>query len=70
MKMYEEIMDELKDMAAQSPIVFQTLRMQQMNNTDDLYTLATMALCLAKALKESQEKHLDAEMRAWPRVII
>ena len=70
MKNFTEIIGELKRESINSPIIHQCFEMQRVNDLQTNYTLAAMALSLAKALKESQEKHLDAEMRAWPRAIV
>jgi len=70
MKSLSDVIGELKRISIDSVIVHQCFEMQRVNNLTDTHTMAVMALCLAQALKESQEKHLDAEMRAWPKPIL
>ena len=62
-------MEDIQQIAKDDPIVHQCLRMRKLIGVDEKYMLAVMTLSLSKALKESQEKHLDAEKRAWPRVM-
>jgi len=70
MKSFDELMGELRKMQIDSPIVHQCFEMQRVNDMPNSVMLAVMALTLAQALKDSQERHLDAEMRAWPRAIL
>ena len=70
MKSFDELMGELRKLSIDSPIVHQCFEMQRIHDMPNSVALAVMALTLAHALKESQEKHRDAEMRAWPRAIL